>query len=638
MFHFRLNVCLFILVAGLFFFGFFPSDGMSMEEVILGQDMEFTIGNIDDHSGDADSDGTDAYANALADYFSSSVSQAKAGVAYEIMGSENGENSYLAHLTLEFDYSITVDYSGGGMVEAQVNASHPFEAFGDHVLFFDPGNYQSGERVVLTTTEPIVLSAQEKRTSTIYVFARAYIYEQEYYAATALAYASANLKSLKIHFLPPPEPIFIYEPAIPKLEDDILFDASDSICPEGNTCSYSWDIDGVPAGLGETLHATFHDVGTYRVRLTVKELDYGQERQYYKDLTFRPLPFSIPTHWPFTTIIINGQPRPVISGPVLFKLFNYSSATANLDISDVFWTGNSAGIFAIDLDTCTGESIEPGLVSSGAIVVRLDNIGKEANATLNVGYNSLTGAAFLIPISHKIFSLDSEEEYERIEQMCKDLKDAMLAGIVDAGKIVFPDTEFDYESLLGKDFFFKEGKKDDIISKFDGIHFQDAVNIINNIPGIGCINIPLPTALRMTLEQTQSSDEERITLVDFLQTDGNTRWFTVADTIDYDMGGTVIDAFKFIFFQTDGNTANGYSIVYSKDTDQFLEIKPLFGSTNIMDMTPYKTDYDIDMDVDGKNLSNFAAKYDLDDVSADLNSDGIVNAADLAVFALEFGD
>ncbi|MFA5903679.1 MAG: PKD domain-containing protein [Desulfobacula sp.] len=511
------------------------------------------------------------------------------------------------------------------------------EEFYDQIGFkYSTGSDQKGGIIKRQNAQPISLEPGFSVNADIALYAHAGV-GQEW--PTALSYASANLRSVTIDFLPPPVATFSYLPTKPILGDAITFDASESVCPEGMTCEYFWTFNGEDGDTGKTINKAFHDVGKYKVGLTVIDTTYGQEDYYEKELTFAPAPFAFPYTCAFTTVVIDGSPRPT-SGSLFLKLSNNSIATADLKISNVSLVGDESGIFAIDYDTCTGESIAPGAFSSGAIIIRLNNVEEEGVAALAIDYNSLTGDPFYIPIMHKIYSVSTPEKYGEIESICQNLKEILISGFLDPLIVGFPDTILDYEDILGKEFYFKG--KEDITPDIQKVHFSDTlldkiINAETTIKALPYTITPFSPTCQMTLEAPQSTETEELFLIDFLQITGDSRWFTFIDTIDYDIGGIAVEAFKFIFFQSDGNTANGYSIVYGKDTNQILELTRLFGSTDIMDMTLFKSDYDIDMDADGKNLSDFANKYLAFDLMADLNSDGIVDIRDLTLFAAEFG-
>ncbi|MCD4718665.1 MAG: PKD domain-containing protein [Desulfobacula sp.] len=453
-------------------------------------------------------------------------------------------------------------------------------------------------------------------------------------ANTALAYSSANLRQVKIDFLPPPEAIFSYTPTKPLLGDSITFDTTDSVCPEGQICSYIWDFGDDTTGTGEIVSKTFNDVGEYTVIFTLTD-EYGQEDTCEKKFRIAPALYVFPKAWLFTTVKINGEDRPG-SGPLSLGIGNNSIATANLDISSIALTEDDDDIFDIYSNPCSGTSLSPGFLCPGYVTIGLMKI-QEGRAKAVINYNSLSGEPCTIPLIHKIYSVETEEEYERIKQMSKTLRDVVINGSVDPTVMTFPDNISDYEAIGGKDFYFKEGKNGDNISDITEIHFMDSIDVENNIPGMPFISIPFSVSIQMAFDQPKPTETERITLVDFLQIDGGNSWFVFVEEDDYDIDGTPVEALKFIFFRSDGIMANGYSVIYSKDSDYIFEMTEIFGSTNVMDMTPYKSDSDIDIDVDGKNLANFASKYMAGDLFADLNSDGLIDKNDLDIFASEFG-
>ena len=52
---------------------------------------------------------------------------------------------------------------------------------------------------------------------------------------------------------------------------------------------------------------------------------------------------------------------------------------------------------------------------------------------------------------------------------------------------------------------------------------------------------------------------------------------------------------------------------------------------------PCFVDFDVDLDVDGLDLTWFAQAYAVSDLGVDLNNDGVVNQDDVEIFASEFG-
>lgn len=623
---------------------FFPTTGMSLEEIVIGQDAVLTTGNIVQISGDADSNGTNAYARVIADPYTSSISQADCGLDFKIAGYENGPNSCLANLTFEFDYSIIVDFSvlppselGGGSADAMINAYFFGEHYYDRINFIhNSGTDQSGKTVVLKTQAPVSLQAG---SATMSAGISLYAHADVYIGYSALAYASANLKKVEIDFLPPPVAAFSHLPAKPMLGDAITFDASESVCPEGQTCSYLWDFGDTTTGTGKMVNKTFSNVGAHKIVLLVKD-EYNQQSTFEKNLTFAPAIYVFPKAWLFTTVKINGEDKPNTEFlPV--TIANDSIATADLVIDSIELTENDDDIFQINRDPCSGATIAPGAACPESALISLKN-QKEGTARLRINYNSLSGQSYYIPLIHKVYSVETDEEAELVKKMCEDLSQVVLTGSIDPAVMTFPDNISDYEAIGGKEFYFKEGNKESITTDINRVNFSDTlvdklINADNTIKVLPYTVAPLSFASQMPVAASQSAETQELILIDFLQIAGDSRWFTFVDTIEYDIGGIAIEAFKFVFFQPDGNTATGYSIVYEPDTRQILELTTLFGSTDIKDMTPFKSDADIDIDVDGKNLSAFAAQYNIGDISADLNFDGRTDLDDLKIFASEFG-
>ncbi|MCD4720711.1 MAG: hypothetical protein K8S13_12770 [Desulfobacula sp.] len=150
----------------LLFLSFNPPYVLSVEEVVIGQDTVFTTGDRVEYQGDAFSDGTNAYARVMGDYFSSSISEAKSGLEFQIIGYEDGPTSYLALLSFEFEYSINVNYSGGGSADAHINANfyglqpdQLHDEFYDRINFvYNPGSDQVGDIIILQTVEPVYVN------------------------------------------------------------------------------------------------------------------------------------------------------------------------------------------------------------------------------------------------------------------------------------------------------------------------------------------------------------------------------------------------------------------------------------------------------------------------------------------------
>ena len=82
--------------------------------------------------------------------------------------------------------------------------------------------------------------------------------------------------------------------------------------------------------------------------------------------------------------------------------------------------------------------------------------------------------------------------------------------------------------------------------------------------------------------------------------------------------------------------AEDYTATISK------EVKDMAGN-NLEDdfswsfTTVYAGDYDLDCDVDGKDLHTFSSAYAAESPAADLNDDGEVNAQDLQIFSMNYG-
>ncbi len=70
-----------------------------------------------------------------------------------------------------------------------------------------------------------------------------------------------------------PTAAFSREPALPNVNEAVVFDASDATDPDGTVVGYRWVVDGQNRSAGETLSYTFTESGEHEVRLFVTDDD-----------------------------------------------------------------------------------------------------------------------------------------------------------------------------------------------------------------------------------------------------------------------------------------------------------------------------------------------------------------------------
>lgn len=109
-----------------------------------------------------------------------------------------------------------------------------------------------------------------------------------------------------VRVIPPNQPpvgLFIVEPMIPKANQEITFDASASKDPDGQIVEYLWDFGDGETGQGKIVKHTYKQLGTYKVKLTVKD-DKGATFFVTQDLKVEAGP---PNQPPLVTFSFDPQ-------------------------------------------------------------------------------------------------------------------------------------------------------------------------------------------------------------------------------------------------------------------------------------------------------------------------------------------
>ncbi len=81
-----------------------------------------------------------------------------------------------------------------------------------------------------------------------------------------------------------PIPRFTHTPTSSDVGQDVRFDASPSLDPDGTVTSYSWDFRDGTSGAGQTVAHEFQSPGTYTVTLTVTD-NTGATQKISRTLT-----------------------------------------------------------------------------------------------------------------------------------------------------------------------------------------------------------------------------------------------------------------------------------------------------------------------------------------------------------------
>lgn len=140
--------------------------------------------------------------------------------------------------------------------------------------------------------------------TTIYVFNQAGEYDVILQVSDDRNAMSSFAKTVRI--VPPNQPpvgLFLVDPASPKVNQEITFDASVSKDPDGQIVSYAWDFGDGATGQGKTVKYTYKQPGTYKVKLTVTD-DKGETFTVTQDLTVQPGP---PNQPPLVTFTFDPQ-------------------------------------------------------------------------------------------------------------------------------------------------------------------------------------------------------------------------------------------------------------------------------------------------------------------------------------------
>ena len=85
--------------------------------------------------------------------------------------------------------------------------------------------------------------------------------------------SETDTESTSVDVNAPPTAAFTYDPNVPDLNQAVVFDASSSADPDGETVRYTWAVDGENVSGSETFAYTFTESGDHEVRLYITDDD-----------------------------------------------------------------------------------------------------------------------------------------------------------------------------------------------------------------------------------------------------------------------------------------------------------------------------------------------------------------------------
>ena len=85
--------------------------------------------------------------------------------------------------------------------------------------------------------------------------------------------SETDTESTDVDVNAPPTAAFTYDPNVPNVNQAVVFDASSSADPDGETVRYTWAVDGENVSGSETFSYTFTESGDHEVRLYITDDD-----------------------------------------------------------------------------------------------------------------------------------------------------------------------------------------------------------------------------------------------------------------------------------------------------------------------------------------------------------------------------
>ncbi len=175
---------------------------------------------------------------------------------------------------------------------------------------------------------------------------------------------------------------FVFSPPSPNVNEDVVFDASDSTDPDGTISSYDWDFNDTKTGHGKLITHKFSQIGTYAVTLRVTD-NSGNSSTKTK------------------SVVVSAGQKPVASfdysptAPIVGQTV-YMNASASYDsdgtITEYRWDYGDGG-------SGTGVTSSHAYSNSGSFIITLvvrDNDGNETtlNKSVRISSDSYPTASF----------------------------------------------------------------------------------------------------------------------------------------------------------------------------------------------------------------------------------------------------